>query len=111
MPYGLCGLQSGGISCPAVVEHCVENNERVEASVKSEKMDSNLVPTTTENASKMPHRTSRLSNKERLLLRKQALKMKKRPVLAVGNFALIYNFQLALVVNIASSIFIWVTWP
>lgn len=75
---------SGGISCPAVVEHCVENNERVEASVKSEKMDSNLVPTTTENASKMPHRTSRLSNKERLLLRKQALKMKNRPVLAVG---------------------------
>lgn len=108
MPYGLCGLQSGGIICPAVVEHCVENNEQIEASVK---MDSNLVPTTMENASKMPHRTSRLSNKERLLLRKQALKMKKRPVLAVGNFALIYNFQLALVVNIASSIFIWVTWP
>ncbi|KAI3824023.1 hypothetical protein L1987_05470 [Smallanthus sonchifolius] len=31
-----------------------------------------------------PHRSVLLSNKERLLLRKQALKMKKRPVLAVG---------------------------
>lgn len=30
------------------------------------------------------HRSALLSNKERLLLRKQALKMKKRPVLAVG---------------------------
>lgn len=31
-----------------------------------------------------PRRSVLLSNKERLLLRKQALKMKKRPVLAVG---------------------------
>ena len=30
-------------------------------------------------------RPALLSNKERMLLRKQALKMKKRPVLAVGN--------------------------
>lgn len=32
-----------------------------------------------------PSRSLHLSNRERLLLRKQALKMKKRPVLAVGN--------------------------
>ena len=32
-----------------------------------------------------PFRASPLSNRERLILRKQALKMKKRPVLAVGN--------------------------
>ncbi|KAF7130072.1 hypothetical protein RHSIM_Rhsim10G0028500 [Rhododendron simsii] len=34
----------------------------------------------------VPVRAVWLSNRERLLLRKQALKMKKRPVLAVGNF-------------------------
>lgn len=33
----------------------------------------------------MPSRTPQLSNKERLLLRKQALKIKRAPVLAVGN--------------------------
>lgn len=32
----------------------------------------------------VPYRAARLSNRDRLLLRKQALKMKKRPVLAVG---------------------------
>ncbi|KAF7129098.1 hypothetical protein RHSIM_Rhsim10G0028200 [Rhododendron simsii] len=34
----------------------------------------------------VPVRAVWLSNRDRLLLRKQALKMKKRPVLAVGNF-------------------------
>lgn len=34
---------------------------------------------------KIPFRAAGLSNRERLLLRKQALGMKKRPVLAVGN--------------------------
>lgn len=34
----------------------------------------------------VPVRAVWLSNRERLLLRKQALKMKMRPVLAVGNF-------------------------
>ncbi|KAK4488479.1 hypothetical protein RD792_004243 [Penstemon davidsonii] len=37
-----------------------------------------------ERPSMMPFRESQLSNKERLLLRKQALEMKKRPVLAIG---------------------------
>lgn len=32
----------------------------------------------------LPFRTAPLSNRERLMLRKQALKMKKRPVLAIG---------------------------
>ncbi|XP_024974323.1 CRM-domain containing factor CFM2, chloroplastic isoform X1 [Cynara cardunculus var. scolymus] len=40
-------------------------------------------PSVTESSGKR-HRSALLSNKERLLLRKQALKMKKRPVLAVG---------------------------
>ncbi|KAK9064772.1 hypothetical protein SSX86_016154 [Deinandra increscens subsp. villosa] len=35
-------------------------------------------------SNRKPHRSVLLSNKERLLLRKQALNMKKRPVLAVG---------------------------
>ena len=33
----------------------------------------------------LPFRAARLSNKERLILRKQALKTKKLPLLAVGN--------------------------
>jgi len=34
----------------------------------------------------LPLRATPLSNKERLVLRKQALKMKKRPVLSIGIF-------------------------
>lgn len=37
-----------------------------------------------EESNGIPRRSVLLSNKERLLLRKQALKMKKRPVLAIG---------------------------
>lgn len=35
----------------------------------------------------MPPKKVHLSNRERLLLRKQALKMKQQPVLAVGNMS------------------------
>ncbi|KAL6845849.1 hypothetical protein ACP4OV_024424 [Aristida adscensionis] len=37
-----------------------------------------------QSASRLPVRASPLSNQERLMLRKQALKMKKRPVLSIG---------------------------
>lgn len=43
----------------------------------------------------VPFRASPLSNRERLVLRKQALKMRKRPVIAVGNsyfYLLQYQF-------------------
>lgn len=39
-----------------------------------------------ESASALPLRATPLSNQERLVLRKQALKMKKRPVLSIGIF-------------------------
>jgi len=39
-----------------------------------------------ESASVLPLRATPLSNQERLVLRKQALKMKKRPVLSIGIF-------------------------
>ena len=39
-----------------------------------------------ESASVLPLRATRLSNQERLVLRKHALKMKKRPVLSIGIF-------------------------
>ncbi|KAH7532560.1 hypothetical protein FEM48_Zijuj04G0033300 [Ziziphus jujuba var. spinosa] len=69
----------------AVVTHCVSNNETMESSSKSNKNDSEQsVPSPVENGLSMSSRATRLSNKERLLLRRQALKMKKRPVLAVG---------------------------
>lgn len=67
-------------------QHCVSNNETMESSSKSNKNDSEQsVPSRIENGLSMSSRAIQLSNKERLLLRKQALKMKKRPVLAVGN--------------------------
>ncbi|WCJ20899.1 CRM-domain containing factor CFM2 chloroplastic [Euphorbia peplus] len=42
------------------------------------------IPVSMKKENKVPSRRVRLSNKDRLLLRKQALKIKKRPVLAVG---------------------------
>lgn len=77
-----------GLTCSVTVDsqHCVSNNETMESSSKSNKNDSEQsVPSLVENGLSMSSRATRLSNKERLLLRRQALKMKKRPVLAVGN--------------------------
>ena len=53
-----------------------------------ESANNNLdVSSAVENVSnKMASTAKFLSNKDRLLLRKQALKMKKRPVLAVGDY-------------------------
>lgn len=93
MQYGLCGLQSEGKRHSAVVEDSAYDNKAKELSDKSVKTDSKPDRLTMENGSKMPHRALQLSNKERLLLRKQALKMKKRPVLAVGNITLVYGSQ------------------
>ncbi|XP_041006200.1 CRM-domain containing factor CFM2, chloroplastic isoform X2 [Juglans microcarpa x Juglans regia] len=77
-------FMSEGKRHSAVVEDCAYKNKAKELSDKSVKTDSKPDQITMENGSKMPRRALQLSNKERLLLRKQALKMKKRPVLAVG---------------------------
>ncbi|KAG6719877.1 hypothetical protein I3842_03G028500 [Carya illinoinensis] len=77
-------FMSEGKRHSAVVEDSAYDNKAKELSDKSVKTDSKPDRLTMENGSKMPHRALQLSNKERLLLRKQALKMKKRPVLAVG---------------------------
>ena len=65
----------------------VPSNEARESSGISERNGlETSVPRTIGNAlNKMPSRALQLSNKERLLLRRQALKVKNRPVLAVGN--------------------------
>uniref|UniRef100_A0A2N9H0S9 CRM domain-containing protein n=1 Tax=Fagus sylvatica TaxID=28930 RepID=A0A2N9H0S9_FAGSY len=76
-------FMSEGTASSAVVKHRVYNNNAIEPA-KSAKIDLEPVPITVGNGSKMPHKAVQLSNKERLLLRRQALKMKKRPVLAVG---------------------------
>ncbi|KAL6960661.1 hypothetical protein U1Q18_038425 [Sarracenia purpurea var. burkii] len=71
---------------PAVnAEPHVYNSEAI-TSVESPKSGAAFpVHSTSENISGgVPSRAARLSNRDRLLLRKQALKMKKRPVLAVG---------------------------
>ena len=81
-------FQSEETGSSAVVQHCVYDNNAIEPA-KSAKIDLKPVPIAVENGSEMPHRAVLLSNKERLLLRKQALKMKTRPVLAVGNFLIL----------------------
>lgn len=43
-----------------------------------------VIRTVEDGSEEIPFKAARLSNKERLLLRKQALAIKKRPVLAVG---------------------------
>lgn len=91
-------FQSEETGSSAVVQHCVCDNNAIEPA-KSAKIDLKPVPIAVESGSEMPHRTVLLSNKERLLLRKQALKMKTRPVLAVGNFLILFHsFQFSLIV-------------
>ncbi|KAJ9135254.1 hypothetical protein P3X46_032462 [Hevea brasiliensis] len=66
-------------------EHYVPENEvmgSTEESTTSELEES--VSISMEKGGDMPSKGVRLSNRDRLMLRKQALKMKKRPVLAVG---------------------------
>lgn len=82
----------------AVVQHCVYDNNAIEPA-KSAKIDLKPVPIAVENGSEMPHRAVLLSNKDRLLLRKQALKMKTRPVLAVGRNNIVSGVAKAIMVH------------
>ncbi|TKY50365.1 Chloroplastic group IIA intron splicing facilitator CRS1 [Spatholobus suberectus] len=69
----------------ADTEHCVSISKVMESSIIASKSDPELsAPVTDMSSNELPSRSVYLSNRERLLLRKQALKMKKRPVLAVG---------------------------
>ncbi|KAJ7942393.1 CRM-domain containing factor CFM2, chloroplastic isoform X1 [Quillaja saponaria] len=76
---------SDGPTIPVVVdaERSV-SDEAMESSVISSKVETEpSAPVMVENGSNnLPSRSVHLSNKERLLLRKQALNMRKRPVLA-----------------------------
>lgn len=75
-------VSQGQTSCYAIVNH----EETMESSVKSSKNEFKPPvqrPVDTR-SNEMPFRAAPLSNRERLLLRKQALRMKKRPVIAVG---------------------------
>ncbi|KAJ0099651.1 hypothetical protein Patl1_21979 [Pistacia atlantica] len=81
------GSQQEGIGSSSVnADICSFDTEPIEPSLKSAINRSELpVPAVTENGwNEMASRVVNLSNRDRLLLRKQALKMKKRPVLAVG---------------------------
>lgn len=64
------------------------NNGPMESMVESasKKLDVLISPAADNVSNKMASTVKFLSNKERLLLRKQALNMKKRPVLAVGDY-------------------------
>jgi hypothetical protein len=76
--------------------HSVSNNKAMEASItsKSSLKNKNKItsksypepsaPVISKSSNEFPFRYSYLSNRERLLLRKQALTMKKRPVFAIG---------------------------
>ncbi|KAJ1381076.1 YhbY-like superfamily [Sesbania bispinosa] len=64
---------------------CVVNNKAMEPSITSSKSDPQpSAPVINRSSNEFPSRSVFLSNRERLLLRKQALKMKKKPVLAIG---------------------------
>ncbi|KAL2335609.1 hypothetical protein Fmac_016822 [Flemingia macrophylla] len=66
-------------------EHCVSISKVMESSVVESKRGSELsAPLTDMSSNEFPCRSVYLSNRERLLLRKQALLMKKRAVLSVG---------------------------
>ena len=66
-------------------EHCISNNKALESSDTSSKGDPEpSAPVINRGSNELPSRSVYLSNRERLLLRKQALKMTKRPVLAIG---------------------------
>lgn len=81
--------QQEGIKKFSVVnaENFSSDSEPIGSSLKSAINRSELsFSAVSENGWKMASRVVNLSNRERLLLRKQALKMKKRPVLAIGNF-------------------------
>lgn len=66
-------------------KNCVSFNEEMGSSVKSaENQLGESVPIVVEEDNRKPSSAVCLSNRDRLLLRKQALKMKNRPVLAVG---------------------------
>lgn len=94
------GFQSRGLSSSAIVDnqHNRFDNEARESLGRSDNSKSKLpVPIMGRKIlNDMPSRPVHLSNSERLLLRKQALKMKKRPVLAVGNFISILCFPVSL---------------
>ncbi|KAJ6965795.1 CRM-domain containing factor CFM2 [Populus alba x Populus x berolinensis] len=66
-------------------KNCVSFTEEMGSSVKSaENQSGESVPIVVEEDNRKPSSVVCLSNRDRLLLRKQALKMKNRPVLAVG---------------------------
>ncbi|XP_050224247.1 CRM-domain containing factor CFM2, chloroplastic isoform X2 [Mercurialis annua] len=80
-PFSNSKLEEEGFSPLVSAEHRVPKNKIVRSTLESSVLE-NSVSAKEEN--RMPSSTIHLSNKDRLMLRKQALKMKKRPVLAVG---------------------------
>ncbi|XVF60391.1 hypothetical protein PTKIN_Ptkin08bG0041800 [Pterospermum kingtungense] len=76
------------IGCPGTVnaDFRVSNDGPMESMVESanNNLDVSISSAVENMSNKMASTAKLLSNKDRLLLRKQALKMKKRPVLAVG---------------------------
>ncbi|XP_027358990.1 CRM-domain containing factor CFM2, chloroplastic-like isoform X2 [Abrus precatorius] len=73
-----------GVSDPvAGIEHCISNSKAMESSIPLSEIDSEpSAPMISSN--ELPSRSVHLSNRERILLRKQALLMIKEPVLAIG---------------------------
>ncbi|XP_057761259.1 CRM-domain containing factor CFM2, chloroplastic [Arachis stenosperma] len=78
--------QLDGVIVSAVdTRHGISNNNPPESYVTSSKCDPEpSVPVINRSSKGLPIRPVYLSNRERLLLRRQALKMTKRPVLAIG---------------------------
>jgi len=65
--------------------HSVSTDNAMEASITSFKRDPEpSAPVINKSSIEFSSRSSSLSNRERLLLRKQALRMKKQPIVPIG---------------------------
>lgn len=93
--FVLTGFQQEGMSDSAAVhtEHYLSDNEPTDSPLVLAVKNSEPLVATENRSNGMASRAVYLSNRDRLLLRKQALKMKKRPVLAVGDFYYLFNIS------------------
>ncbi|GAU50586.1 hypothetical protein TSUD_283180 [Trifolium subterraneum] len=83
-PESWAGLLDEASESVVDTGHSLSNNKAVETSITSKSDHEPSAPVINKSSNEFPFRYSSLSNRERLLLRKQALTMVKRRVFAIG---------------------------
>ncbi|CAJ2665531.1 unnamed protein product [Trifolium pratense] len=76
--------------------HSVSDNKGMEASITSKSDPEPSAPVMNKSSNEFPFRYSSLSNRERLLLRRQALTMKKRPIFSIGKSNTVNGLAIAI---------------